>query len=526
MKVTARAAWAVGLLAGFYVLAFGLLAAMVTADVLVMQYAASFRALAVLLPMTCVAFIVVLPAVFVSTRRRSGALPGVAVTEQDQPKLWARVRELAAAAETQAPDEIRIDHRANAAVTQDALLLGLIPRTRRLFVGAPLLMALSPAQLDAVLAHEFGHYSNHDTRLLPVVNRGRISVLRAVDAAAARPRPGSGAPARRELPGRYLIYRLFKAYAERYLAATRAISRRQEFNADLISAQIAGARTTIAALERIPGVQTAYQFYLDRAVAEGLGVGLVPEPPQIIGGFDGLLSASEQRPDADQPSGARTRPQSKFDSHPPLADRIAALKALSDDRDGVNAVDAVDGRAIDLLERPDDVLAAVGLSLLGERYERARTADWDTIADAVAREKSRAAARPLIDALHLMTGVEGTLAAFVDLVDAGRFEDVLRRLLTPVQARYAGAGEVALELAHKTLMTALPAWVLAELGDAGTVRWTHVWGEEAQLEASPELRAQLDDAYAALLADTPNTGPLRALLDEARSQDSANSQSS
>lgn len=512
MKVTARAAWAVGLLASFYAIAFGLLAAMVTIDVLVVRYAASVQALAILLSMTFVAFIVVVPAVFVSARPSLDELPGIAVTAEEQPALWARARELASAAGTEPPDEIRIDHKANASVSQDAALLGLVPRTRRLFLGAPLLLALSPAQLDAVLAHEFGHYSNHDTRLLPIVNRGRISVLRAVDAAAGRPREGSGAATGRALPGRYLIYRLFSAYAERYLAVTRSISRRQEFHADAISARVAGSQATIAALERMPELQSAYRFYLERFVAAGLNVGLVPEPPQVIAGFSTLLSALEQLPAANQGGERRTSARARFDSHPPLGDRTAALKSLPESHSTADE----GGRAIDLLVGADDVLAAVGRHMIGVRYERASRADWDTIFDTVAREQSRAAARPLIDALHLITGIQGTLPAFLDLVDAGRLEDVLRRLLTPAQARYAGAGEVALELARKTLMTALPPWVLAELGDAGAIHWTRAGGAEAELDISPMLRTDLDGAYAALLAETPDTGPLRAVLQEAR----------
>ena len=515
MKVTARAAWAVGLLASFYVIAFGLLAAMVIIDVLVVRYAASVQALAVLLPMTCVAFIVVVPAAFVSTRRRPDAMPGIAVTDEEQPALWARVRELASVAGTEPPDEIRLDHKANASVTQDAALLGLVPGARRLFLGAPLLLVLSPAQLDAVLAHEFGHYSNHDTRLLPIVNRGRMSVLRAVEAAAGSARQGSAAATGRALPGRYLIYRLFKSYAEHYLAATQAMSRRQEFAADEISAQVAGPRVTIAALESMPGLQAAHRFYLEQCLAPGLNVGLAPEPPQIIAGFGALLSDLGPLAAADETAQRRTSAQAKFDSHPPLSERIAALRALPEDRRTVDN----DGRAIDLLVRPDDVLEAVGRRMLGERSERVRSADWGTISDTVARERSRAARRPLSDALHLITGAEGTLPVFLDLVDTGRLEEILRRLLTPAQARYAGVGDVALELAHKTLMNALPPWVLAELGDAGAIHWTRKWGAEAELEISPALRAELDDAYAALLAETPDTGPLRAVLQKARTSD-------
>jgi hypothetical protein len=341
----------------------------------------------------------------VKTTARADSLSGVAVTVEEQPRLWAQVRELAAAAGTEAPDEIWIDDRANAVVIQDTVLLGLVTRTRRLLIGAPLLLALSPAQLDAVLAHEFGHYSK----------RGRKSLPKAVEA-------------------------------------------------------VAGSQPTIAASERMQDVQRSYRFYLDQFLDAGLTAGLVPEPQQILGGFSALLAALP---------------------------------------DEARAVDP-GGRAIDLLDRADEVLASVGLRMLGARYEEASRADWDTIADAAARERSRSAAQPLIDAIHLMTGTAGTLTAFLDLVDAGHLETVRFRLLTPAQVRYAGAGDVALELARKALMTTLPPLVLAELGDAGVVRWTRSWsGEAPALVISPALSIELDAAYAALLAEVPSAEPLR-----------------
>jgi hypothetical protein len=73
-------------------------------------------------------------------------------------------------------------------------------------------------------------------------------------------------------------------------------------------------------------------------------------------------------------------------------------------------------------------------------------------------------------------------------------------------------GEVARELARKALMTTLPSLVLAELGDAGVVRWTRSWGEPASLVIAPALSAELDAAYAALLADVPSAEPLRRAM--------------
>src|SRR5262245_47222634 len=98
---------------------------------------------------------------------------GVPLTETRAPELWADVRRLATTAGTRAPDEIRIVTDVNAAVSENARLLGLIPGRRYLYVGMPLLMTLTVSQLRAVIAHELGHYSHSHTRLGEIAYRGR-----------------------------------------------------------------------------------------------------------------------------------------------------------------------------------------------------------------------------------------------------------------------------------------------------------------------------------------------------------------
>ena len=105
---------------------------------------------------------------------RPGQEPGgLVLTEQDQPGLWAEVRELAAATATRAPDEIRLVPDVNAAVSEATRPFALGPSIRRMFLGAPLLQGVSRNQLRAVLAHELGHHSTADARVGGLVHRGR-----------------------------------------------------------------------------------------------------------------------------------------------------------------------------------------------------------------------------------------------------------------------------------------------------------------------------------------------------------------
>lgn len=511
MKDSVRAVQAIGMLVAFQVGTLGLFAALLAADIAVFSGfgGAALAAAYVLLPVTVVLFLVVLQTVFATVRPGRADPSGVAVTQQQQPRLWARAREIAQVAGTRPPDEIRIDHAPNASVGEGARLLGLVPGRRRLVIGAPLLLGLSPAEFDAVLGHEFGHYGNRDTRLTPTVNRGRAAMAAALGATGGTPWRGvNGQP--RPLPGQALVSMLVRAYAVRYLAVTKAIGRRQEYAADRIAAELAGPQATIAALLQIAALVPMYRFYLDGFALSGLDLGLAPEPGLFFDGFSALITDPVRLRQLD---GLRADPPARepdrFDSHPPTGDRIAALRTPAP---GPRPADGPHERAVSILTDPGTVLTAVARRLLDELGPAARSVDWDTLTDAVARRDALAAAQPLCDAVLLMTLRPPTLEAFADLVDAGRFDEVLHRLLTPAQARFASDPEVVRELAVKTLRSSLPPWLLAALAESGRVRWELSWAEVARPLVDPGLAAGLGEAFDALLAAAPDTAPLRALL--------------
>ncbi|MGW4609497.1 M48 family metallopeptidase [Streptomyces sp. NPDC004532] len=143
-------------------------------------------------------------------RRRSGP-EGLPVTPETQPKLWAEVREASRKACTVEPDALFLTGDVNAAVTERARLLGLLPGPRSLYLGVPLLTGLTTPELHAVLAHEFGHFSNQDTRLAGVTMRSRAAVLHTVDAFRAH-----------DSRAHAVIGNLYVHYARFFLRATQS----------------------------------------------------------------------------------------------------------------------------------------------------------------------------------------------------------------------------------------------------------------------------------------------------------------
>lgn len=116
---------------------------------------------------------------------RAGRLmpvPDAMAVTPNQPELWEQIRVAAEVTGQQPPDELYLVAEVNAGVAEQSRLLGLLHGRRRMILGLPLLDGLTVAQLRAVLAHEFAHYANLDTRLGGVTMRGREAVVHTVEA--------------------------------------------------------------------------------------------------------------------------------------------------------------------------------------------------------------------------------------------------------------------------------------------------------------------------------------------------------
>jgi Zn-dependent protease with chaperone function len=493
-----------GLLIGFYLMCAALVVGLILLTAFGFASLGSNRLTILLLLVTLAAIFVVIRGVFVSTRVRARNIVGIAVTPAQQPALWARIRELATQVGTRAPRRLYLVPDANAAVWENARLLGLIPGKRQMMIGLPLLMAMTPAQLDSVLAHELGHYGNRDTRLGGLVGRTRQSVISALRAA--------GRKGRFQLPGSDLFVAIFRAYAKVVLRVTQQASRAEEYAADRVAAQIAGPANAIAALSQLRGIDAAFDFYMDRYVAPGLQLGLLPPPAEVFGGFQGLLSDPARQAELDE---IRKNPPPSdadpYDSHPPIADRVAALASLPP---GAALPDAPGARAISILANPGDALAGVAMRALQKHVGNKSAASWDGLASANALYRADQRAKPLQEVVARLSGRPADLAIFAEILRAGRLNEILDALpRNEASQRTNAKGRIAREHAKTELARMLNAWVVSHLARTGRATWTHSWAEiEGRLQVAPELKTELDSAIDEIVAVRPADARLRALL--------------
>ncbi|MEU8000514.1 M48 family metallopeptidase [Catellatospora sp. NPDC049111] len=425
MKAGMRALFSVLMLIGFFVLVLVEFLASVAFAVWLITVGPAALAVKVTAPLFVAIVGGVGWALWQAVRFKNEPMPGVVVTPDQAPQLWAEVRRLAEGVGTRAPDELRIVPEVNAAVSEHSRLLGLIPGRRYLYVGLPVLQALNVDQLRAVLAHELGHYSEAHLRLGAVAYRGRIAMEGAI-----------GRIGKWNVAGWPI-----RLYARAYLLVDNAVSRRQELEADAASVRLAGRQAAVAALTEIAVVDMAYAFYLNRYVGPGAELGMLPD--NVFAGFGEMLAAREEEIARLRPEAAKRETGSRWNTHPPLAVRIAAINALPE---GMPSNDR--RRATDLI--PDLPTMSGHLHRLSVRTEGRQVLPWPQFtaatasrrlqktADNIFRELARQMNRPVVGLYEVMdamaAGRAGELGeAFYENATrkeaAAKFADVLELLL-------------------------------------------------------------------------------------------------
>ncbi|MCL4818797.1 MAG: M48 family metalloprotease [Vicinamibacteria bacterium] len=299
---------------GFGYVGFALAAALALVGVAgwAMFHARSGRAAALKLAVVAAIFAwAVLRALWVRLERPQG----LALTRGESPALFAAIDEVGAAVGVREPDEVLLTDEWNAAVTQVPRLGVFGWHRNSLILGLPLLHALSTAELRAVLAHEFGHLAGAHGRFGAWVYRVRATWARLGELFAGG-----------EVSGAWVFRRFVAWYAPRFQAYSFAQARAQEHEADRVAARRFGARALADALVRLE-VQAATSLspYWERVFR---GVAESPAPP--AGVFAGLAREVAQAPAAGSAERvlevALRRAGDVDDSHPPLRERLAALR--------------------------------------------------------------------------------------------------------------------------------------------------------------------------------------------------------
>jgi len=248
---------------------------------------------------------------------------GLELQYNDAPKLFELADEIRRATNGPHLHKILLSSDFNAGVVQRPRLGIFGWQENYLIVGLPLLKALSPMDVRAVLAHEFGHLSGSHGKFSGWIYRVRQTWEQVLTNMKQHRRYGSG-----------VFETFFEWYAPYFGAYSFVLARSQEFEADACSARFAGQQASARALIKLDLKDRVlnddfWPSLFKRADAE-------PQPPHQL--FDSMLRSLSE-PIANeklQPWFAKAllRRHAYHDTHPALADRLEAMGFSSVLREG------------------------------------------------------------------------------------------------------------------------------------------------------------------------------------------------
>lgn len=281
---------------------------------------------------------------------RAARPPSIRLERSAEPDLFAFVDRLCAAQGAPRPREIRLDTQVNASASLRHGWLGLFRDDLSLTIGLPLVRGLSLQELAGILAHEFGHFAQGGAmRLSSLVRRSVFLMMRIAyerdgfDAALIHagqirlffePRLLIGsllfsAFIWAVLGLLWLARGLLKGLAWVGMASATSLSREMEHDADRHEVQAVGRAAYVRVGNRLLllgaaenlAQQMIEHLWVTRRLPEDLPALIARQAEQI-----------EDQPEVvrDLYATALQTTTQRFDTHPSLSDRIAAIQAHPD----------------------------------------------------------------------------------------------------------------------------------------------------------------------------------------------------
>ncbi|HKV33063.1 MAG TPA: M48 family metallopeptidase [Pyrinomonadaceae bacterium] len=164
-------------------------------------------------------------------------LEGHELKYDDAPRLFELVKEVRAATAGPSLYKVLLTNEYNASIVQHPRLGMLGWHQNYLQIGLPLLRALSPNDIRAIVAHEFGHLSGSHGKFTSWIYRVRQTWIQVLETAEKHRTEGLG-----------IFVRFSNWYAPYFNAYSFVLARAQEYEADRCAVTVSGKEKTACAL--------------------------------------------------------------------------------------------------------------------------------------------------------------------------------------------------------------------------------------------------------------------------------------
>jgi Zn-dependent protease with chaperone function len=274
----------------------------------------------------------------------------IEITEEQEPKLFKFIEEIVIEADTDFPKRVYLSADVNACVFYDSSFWSMFfPIRKNLQIGLGLVNTISEQEFKAILAHEFGHFSQKSMKVGSYVyNVNQVIFNMLYDNESFENMIQSWA----NLSG---YFSFFVAIAVKIIQGIQwvlrkmydfvnvsymALSREMEFHADEVAANIAGYLPLKESLLRIDLANHSYNSVLsfyDNKIADNLKSKNIYEEQQFVMNF---LAKENQIPlknnlplvstlDLSKYNKSKLNIKNQWASHPSTEERIIALEKLN-----------------------------------------------------------------------------------------------------------------------------------------------------------------------------------------------------
>lgn len=303
----------------------------------------------------------------------------VEITKDEEPKLFAFIAEIVSSVKTDFPKKNYLSSDVNASVFYDSNFWSMfLPVKKNLQIGVGLINSVSELELKAILAHEFGHFSQRSMKVGSYVyNVNRIihnmlydndsynSIAKSWGSVNGYFAFFAGLAVKIVQGIQWVLRQVYQIVNLSYYG----LSRQMEFHADAVAASVTGSQTLISSLLRLDLASHSFNKVLDyygSKIPESIVTKNVYEQQTLVMNFIAVQSKLQVQNDLPQLTTdflnrynkSKLVIENKWDTHPSIEDRISELQKLNIDRsqdDGRLASCLLNNR-IDLQSRFTDKL--------------------------------------------------------------------------------------------------------------------------------------------------------------------------
>ncbi|MBF4465323.1 M48 family metalloprotease [Flavobacterium sp. LC2016-12] len=281
----------------------------------------------------------------------------IEITREEEPKLFAFIDEIVSAVKTDFPKKIYLSSEVNASVFYDSTFWSMfLPIKKNLQIGVGLINSVSEVELKAILAHEFGHFSQRSMKVGSYVyNVNQIIHNMLYDNNSYNSIANSWGSvnayfaffatiAIKIVEGiQWVLKQVYSVVNINY----HALSRQMEFHADAVAASVTGSKPLITSLLRLDLADHSFNAVLDyygKKISDSVTTENIYSQQSFVMNFIAAKSKLEVENNLPQLTPdflsrynkSKLVIENKWGTHPSIEDRVKELEKLNIKSNGEN----------------------------------------------------------------------------------------------------------------------------------------------------------------------------------------------